>query len=346
MLLCSFFVFLSNTRRISLKRHLLRILSLLFVMMLTIVACGSPSAPSNTKSGTGSTTQSLTFTDATHTTVTLSKRPTRIACLVSLCEDILAQLGLPPVAVNDTFGQDPHFFGTQAKSFMTIGGTFFQPNVEDIAKANPDLVIGLANVDENLRPALQPIAPLYIMNPASYNDSIYYLKDIGRLTGRSTQANQAAQRFLHKLAAYQAKSPKNKSALLLYGSDVNFNIFTAASLPASVLSQVTSYPWPAPGPGAPAASDHEPGAMPYSLEKILAVNPDVLFIASVGTAQPLSKQLAGNPVWSHLKAVQNHQVYEVNPSYYIFGRGTASLALALDDAMNKIYPNVFPTPLT
>jgi ABC-type Fe3+-hydroxamate transport system substrate-binding protein len=44
--------------------------------------------------------------------------------------------------------------------------------------------------------------------------------------------------------------------------------------------------------------------------------------------------------------VQNHQVYEVNPSYYIFGRGTASLALALDDAMNKIYPNVFPTPLT
>ncbi len=328
------------------KRYLLHIFPLLLVIMLASAACGGSSASSNSKSATPATTASLTFTDATHTTVTLSKRPTRIACLVSLCEDILAQLGLPPVAVNDTFGQDPHFFGARAKSFMSIGGTFFQPDVEDIAKANPDLVIGLANVDENLRSALQPIAPLYIMNPVSYNDSIFYLKDIGRLTGRSAQANQAAQRFLHKLAAYQAESPGNASTLLLYGSDVNFNIFTAASLPGSVLAQVTSYPWPAPGSGAPAANDHEPGAEAYSLEKILAVNPDTLFIASVGAPQPLSKQLASNPVWSHLKAVQNHRVYEVNPSYYIFGRGTESLSLALDDAMNKLYPNVFPTPLT
>jgi iron complex transport system substrate-binding protein len=329
-----------------LKQHLLRVYLLLLVTMLAIAACGSPSAPASSRNGSGSTATTLTFTDATHTTVTLSKRPARIVCLVSLCEDMLAQLGLSPVAVNDTFGQDPHFFGPRAKSFMTIGGTFFQPDVEDIARANPDLVIGLANVDDSLRSALQPIAPLYIMNPASYKDSIIYLKDIGRQTGRSAQADQAAQRFLHKLAAYRAKSPGNKSALLLYGSDVNFNIFTAASLPGSVLSQVTDYPWPAPGPGAPAASDHEPGAIPYSLEKILAVNPDVLFIASVGAAQPLSKQLASSPVWSRLKAVQTHQVYEVNPAYYIFGRGTESLSLALDDAMHKLYPDVFPTPLT
>ena len=192
-------------------------------------------------------------------------------------------------------------------------------------------------------------APLYIMNPISYNDSIKYLKDIGRLTGRSNQANSAAQAFLHKLAAYRAKSPKSKSLLLMYGSDVNFNIFTAGSLPGGLLAQVTPYPWPAPGPGAPAASDHEPGAIPYSLEKILATDPDVLFIASLTFApgaQPLSKQLASNPVWSNLKAVKNHQVFEVNPSFYIFGRGTRSLSLALDDAMNRLYPDVFPTPLT
>ena len=47
----------------------------------------------------------------------------------------------------------------------------------------------------------------------------------------------------------------------------------------------------------------------------------------------LSKQLASNPVWSNLKAVKNKQVYEVNPSFYIFGRGTRSLSLALDDAI-------------
>jgi iron complex transport system substrate-binding protein len=323
-----------------------RFLIVLFVL-LAFVSCGSQGSSSTTNKGTK--TDNLTFTDATNTTVTLSKPPTRIACLVSLCEDILAEIGLQPVAVNDTFGQDPHFFGAKAKSFITIGGSFFSPNVEDIAKANPDLVIGLANVDENLRAALQPIAPLYIMNPTSYTDSIHYLQDIGRLTGRSKQADSAVQAFQQKLATYEAKSPKNKSALLLYGSDVNFNIFTAGSLPGGLLARVTSYPWPAPGPGAPAASDHEPGAMPYSLERILAVNPDVLFIATVGAspgAPSLEQQLASNPVWSNLKAVKNNQVYAINPNYYIFGRGTRSLGLALDDAMHKLYPDVFPTPLT
>ncbi len=325
--------------------RLFRIIAILCIMV-GLAACGG--SPSNTGSSQATGTSNLTFTDATHTTVTLSKQPTRIACLVSLCEDILAAIGLAPVAVNDKLGQDPAFFGNKAKSFSVIGGAFFSPNVEDIAKATPDLVIGLANVHENLRDALKPIAPLYIMNPTSFNASLAYLKDIGRLTGRSERANKAAQNFLNKLAAYKAKSPMNKSLLLIYGSDVNFNIFTTASLPGSMLSQVTSYPWPAPGAGTTPASDHEPGAIAYSLEKILATDPDVIFVASLTAAsgtQSLSAQLQSNPVWSHLKAVKNNQVYEVNPSYYIFGRGTISLGLALGDAMTKLYPAVFPQPL-
>ena len=324
----------------------LRIIAILLILTV-FAACGS--SPTNTGNHQTTNANNLTFTDATHTTVTLSKQPTRIACLVGICEDILAALRLDPVAVNDTLGQDPAFFGNKAKSFPVIGGAFFNPNVEDIAKATPDLVIGLANVHDTLRDALKPVAPLYIMNPTSYNDSLFYLKDIGRLTGRSDAANKATQKFLNNLAAYKAKSPKTKSLLLIYGSDVNFNIFTAASLPGGLLAQVTKYPWPAPGPGTTPANDHEPGAIAYSLEKILATDPDVLFIASLTFApgaKPLSVQLKSNPVWGHLKAVKTNQVYEVNPSYYIFGRGTISLGLALGDAMTRLYPNVFPEPLS
>ena len=317
-----------------------RVLAILLVMAF-FVACGGP--PSTTD--TDRTTNNLTFTDATNTTITLPKQPGRIVCLVGICEDILATLKLDPVAVNDTLGQNPAFFGEKAKSFAVIGGAFFSPNVEDIAKANPDLVIGLANVHENLRDALKPIAPLYIMNPTSYMDSIRYLKDIGRLTGRSDIANQATQKFLDKLAAYKARSPKNKTALLMYGSDVNFNIFTAQSLSGGLLAQVTNYPWTA-GSGAAPAGDHEPGAISYSLEKVLARDPDVLLVGSLNSAQPLSKQLASNPVWSNLKAVKTNQVYEVPSDIYIFGRGTISLGLALDDAMKKLYPDVFPHPLS
>lgn len=325
-------------------RFRFRIVAVLLAVTVLAACGGTGDTPTSTPS-----TANLTYTDATHTTVTLPKRPTRIACLVGLCEDILASLDIQPVAVNDTLGQDPHFFGDAAKGFQQIGGQFFSPNIEDIAKATPDLVIGLAGVHDQLRDALKPIAPLYIMNPITYNDSIMYLKDIGRLAGHGAQADRAAQAFSHKLAAYAAKSPKTRSTLLMYGSDVSFNIFTQGSLFGGVLAQVTSYPWQAPGAGAAPASDHEPGAEAFTLERILAQNPDSLLIASftfAPGAQPLSKQLAANPVWSQLKAVKTGEVFEVNAQYYIFGRGTISLGLALDDAMMKLYPDVFPQPLS
>lgn len=309
----------------------------------------APSAAASPPATTGATPASggLTFTDATGTTQTLPKPATRIVCLVGLCEDILASLGLQPVAVNDTYGQDPHLWGDQAKSFTKIGGSFPAPNIEDIAKATPDLIIGVANAHEQLRSALQPIAPLYIMNPATYQDSIKDLEDIGRLTGHTAQATAAAKKFTDELSDYKAKSPNTVSTVLIYGAAPNFNVFTEGSLTPSVLAQVTPYAIPAPSGVAAGGSDREPGAIPGSLEQLLNVNPDTILIASFGTAtgaKSLSQQLASDPVWSQLKAVKDNRVYEVNPNYYVFGRGTIALGLALQDAMSKLYPGTFGTP--
>lgn len=89
----------------------------LLLMLAGLAACGGA-----TTSSSENHSASLTFTDATHTTVTLPKPPARFACLVGICEDILASLGIDPVAVNDTLGQNAAFFGARAKSFQIIGG--------------------------------------------------------------------------------------------------------------------------------------------------------------------------------------------------------------------------------
>ncbi|HEX5502593.1 MAG TPA: ABC transporter substrate-binding protein [Thermomicrobiales bacterium] len=315
----------------------------------TSAASAATSGPAGASASPGASPAggNLTFTDATGTTAMLPHPAARIVCLVGLCEDILASLGLPPVAVNDTYGQDPHLFGDQAKGFTKIGGSFPAPTIEDIAKATPDLVIGIANAHEQLRAALQPIAPLYIMNPATYQDSIDDLMDVGRLTGRTAQATAAAKKFTDELNAYKAKSPHNVSTVLIYGAAPNFSVFTQGSLTPSLLAQVTPYAIPAPAAGAPAASDHEPGAIPGSLEQLLTIDPDTILIASFAFApgaKTISQQLAADPVWSQLKAVKNHRVYEVNANYYVFGRGTIALGLALQDAMAKLYPGTFATP--
>lgn len=319
------------------RRFVLILLVLLIAAPLAATLAAAQATPGATPAG-----GSLTVSDATGTTLTLQHPAKRVVCLVAQCEDILASLGLQPVAVNDTYGQDSHLWGDQAKRFGKIGGSFQAPSIEDIAKMTPDLVIGIANADEQLRPAMKPIAPLYLTNPATYQDALTDLQHIGQLTGRTDQATAAAQKFTDLLSAYKAKSPHNVSTVLIYGAAPNFSVFTQGSLTPSVLSQIATYPIPAPA-NAPNASDHEPGAIPGSLEQLLQVDPDTLLIASFGNSK-ISEQLAAQPVWKELKAVKNHRVYEVNPSYYVFGRGTISLGLALQDAMSKLYPGTVATP--
>jgi len=301
----------------------------------------------DTVATSGTSANSLSFTDATGTQVTLPKAPERIACVTEICVDILWQLGLNPVAVTATgLASLPEFYGERATTFGVIGGSFFEPSLEDITTAKADLVIGLGGVHEGLRDGLQPIAPLYIMNPRTYTESITYLRDIGRLTGRTAEADTAAQTFLDRLSAYKTESPKNKTALIMFGGDVNFGIDTAGALVGSMLSEVTSYPWAAPPPG---TEGHESGGIQFSLEQVLKQDPDVLFVETYGFGptppKPLSEQLAANPLWGELTAVKNNQVHEVSFTIWGTGRGLRSLGLVLDEAMPKLYPDVFPQPL-
>jgi iron complex transport system substrate-binding protein len=285
----------------------------------------------------------LSFTDWTGTTRTLSKRPQRFVCLTGFCEDALFQLGLEPVAVNDMLYKGPQFWGPN-KTIPAIGGSFGAPNLEDVAKMQPDIVIGFQNI-AGQREAIEKIAPLFIINPARFEDTINNLRIVARLTDRAYQGEQAIKKFYAKLNAYRAKSPNNRVPLLLFGNSTNFSIFTQPSMPGSILTAATYYPWPA--EGGPLAPDREPGSLQYSLERILEKDPDVLLVITQGSGAggKLSEILAKNPVWGLLKAVKSGKVYEVSFQNYVTGRGLVSLGLALDDAMMKIYPETFTKPL-
>ena len=150
-------------------------------------AATTQTAPTQTPVAMASPTTmppAVSLTDSTGENLSFETRPVRVACLTEICPDIMAELGLEPVAVNDPLSTDPRFFGARANEFRVIGGSFFEPSLEDIAAAEPDLVIGLAGVHDGLRDALRPIAPLYIVNPLTYQDSIQYLKEVGAAMGR------------------------------------------------------------------------------------------------------------------------------------------------------------------
>ncbi|MER7490992.1 ABC transporter substrate-binding protein [Streptomyces sp. NPDC126497] len=299
-----------------------------------LVGCGSSSGePADDKAEPAARTEvtvepikaATELTDTNGVRISLEKEPERIVCLFALCDDILTELGIVPAATNSALLAHPAFLGEEkAKEVDIIPGGFIAPEVEAILSHKPDLVIGLGDTHGKLAPALKGATTFWAMQPETWQDSVGYLRDTAALTGRTAQGEKAERAFRTKLAAAE-KTPSDRTALIIYGSDENFGVATPeGDVAASLFPKIAEYPWKSRG---------VEGS--YSLEEILARDVDVLFVEtlSFGDAEgELSEKLAGNPLWGKIPAVRNGDVHEVDSEVWAKGRGTRSLGIVLDEA--------------
>jgi iron complex transport system substrate-binding protein len=249
---------------------------------------------------------------------------------------------MKPVAANDALHKHPAYWGPTESAIAPIGGSFFEPSLEDIARARPDIVIGLAGVHDGLRAGLKNIAPLFIVNPVGVDGMLKHVAEIGRIVGKSKEAEAASQAFTKRLDDYARKVTAKQSVLVVFGSDVNIGVETLCTPIVDALSQLATY-----------AFEFERcvhGEFPsFSLEQLLRINPDVIFVETFGFGptppQPVSEQLADNAIWKQLSAVKNRQVHEVDFAVWATSRGIRGATVVLDEAMPKVYPDVFPKPL-
>ncbi|MFC7968974.1 ABC transporter substrate-binding protein [Streptomyces cinereoruber] len=301
-----------------------------------LVGCGSPSGePAGDKAGSAPRTEgpvtvepiraTTGLTDVNGFEIALKKRPERIVCLFALCDDILTELGIVPTATNSGLLAHPGFLGKEkAGKVAVVPGGFIAPEVEAILSHKPDLVIGLGDTHGKLAPALKGVTAFWPMQPETWEDSVGYLRDTAALTGRTAEGEKAEKAFRTKLAEAR-RTPSDKTALVVYGSDENFGVATPeGDVAASLFPGIADYPWKSRG---------VEGS--YSLEEILVQDVDVLFVEtmSFGDADgKLSEKLAKNPLWSKIPAVRNGDVHEVDPEVWAKGRGTRSLGIVLDEA--------------
>lgn len=303
---------------------------------------GPASTAAATISGTTSAAGSdLTLPNKDGSTVTLTKKPERIVCLFSSCVDNLAELGITPVGVDKIDGlvvTYPHFFGDKGKNIRVLSGNGYDVNIEDIASLKPDLVVGFAGPMDGLRASLKDIAPLWLVYPQSYQEALDVFRAMGRVTGRGGQAETAIANFQAKLAAYKAKSPKDKAFMVGIYDGKTFYPYVQGSILCGLLGEVANCPWKA-------EQATGTGVVPYSTEQLLKADPEVLFIINFpGAPNKLTDSIKTDPVGKELKAVKNGQLYDASLWYQSYG--TRSLSFVLDDAMAKMYPQVFPAPLT
>src|SRR5690606_30099304 len=169
--------------------------------------------------------------------------------------------------------------------------------------------------------------PVWLTDSRSWEDSVGYLRAAAALTGRGEQQAEAEQAFYDKLAEAQAAAEEEGFAsvkpLVLYGSDGAFQVDSEGSIVGGLLDEVVDYDWEDRSTGG-----HQAGGSDYSIEEILAGDPDVIFVESFTFSEddaPLSEQLAEDPVWKRIGAVEAGRVHEVDLAPWATGRGTRSL---------------------
>ncbi|WP_232678089.1 ABC transporter substrate-binding protein [Nocardioides sp. R-C-SC26] len=282
----------------------------------------------------------VSVTDATGTEIALDEPATSVVCLDVTCLDTLRLLDLAPTASSQfAVVEDPNFFADEASAITSIGGTFFEPDLEGILAVQPDLVIGAASVHAEMRAALGDV-PMYLATISDETDAIENVETVATLVGRTEQAAEAIAGYRDVVAAYGPQA-RDTTVLSMYGGATDdIGIDAADSSIGATLADFTSYPWPT-------ASEADGGFLEINLEQILDVDPDWIWVLDFGfdpDAPALVEQLADEPVWESLTAVQQGHV-EVTPSWWGGTGGLLTRQLVLDTVLPTVYPEEFSAPL-
>lgn len=169
-------------------KHLYQLLMLSLAVVLVLAACGNDSkTASQNKSGdTVSIKHALGTTD-------VPKHPKRIVTLYQGATDVAVALGVEPVGAVESWKQQPKYDYLKDKLKNTkIVGQEPAPNLEEISKLKPDLIIASKVRNEKVYDQLSKIAPTVS------HETVYKFKDTTELMGKALGKEKEAQDLLKK----------------------------------------------------------------------------------------------------------------------------------------------------
>jgi iron complex transport system substrate-binding protein len=235
--------------------------------------------------------------------VTIRERPTRIVSLSpSATQDLYAVgAGTQVVAVDSYSSYPPQAPRTSLSPYT--------PNVEAIAKYNPDLVI-VAEDSDNVVAQLARLDIPVLVEPAAANlDGAYAeIGQIGAATGHAVAAAGVVAGLRRQVAAIVASVPKPRVPLSVY-LELDQTFYSASS--HTFIGQVLALL------GLHNIADKASGAAAYpqlSEEYILASDPDLIVLADTVCCGQSEKTVAARPGWDTITAVKSGAVLAVNDS--------------------------------
>ncbi|WP_129668495.1 ABC transporter substrate-binding protein [Phytoactinopolyspora endophytica] len=301
------------------RAHLTRIA--IAASATVLVACSSGGSDSSGSSETTSseTTQASTReVDHSRGVSDVAEKPERVVVLEPVQLDTAVALDVVPVGTTVLSEETgvPEYLGEDAADIETVG-TVPEPNIEQIASLQPDLIIGTETRHSTLYDQLSDIAPTVFM--ASQADP---WPDNVRLVGEALNRSDEAETVLDE---YQRRCDEiaegfdiaGSTAQLIRPRDGILTLYGPTSFAGSTL-ECTGFTTP--------EHDWEDISVDVSPERVLDATADLVLVTAVDPDDPNAIPEA---VASNEESFPNLHV--VDQSFWITGVGPLGGQTVLDD---------------
>jgi iron complex transport system substrate-binding protein len=301
-----------------------------------------------TTAPTASPSEASTFpmtVDAGYGAITLDAMPTSVFAWGYQPVDELAVLGYEPAGFVTRVEEVPGYLDTTWPNAVALGEP---PSLEQVVALEPDLIIS-DNSNDNT--AIEDVgAPILKIRANDYMQAFDELILIGGILGLEDVAQQYTDEFKAELADTQSKiaAEPEVSVMIVYpGVEPGIlGMWLDSSFIGTLIADLgTNYALKLDelgdtdleGDNANRATSF--GLVQLGLEKIVQVNPDVLFVLG---DEAFVTSLGENPAWATLGAVANDRVFVFDRDLWSRDRGPAAARLIIEQAREALYPDVFP----
>ena len=90
--------------------------------------------------------------------------------------------------------------------------------------------------------------------------------------------------------------------------------------------------------------EKNPDAAPYSMETLVAQNPEILFVTSMGNLKEIQagmdEMMQSNPAWQSVEAVRENRIYYLPQELFLLSPGI-HYPEAVETMAKCVYPKVF-----
>ena len=288
-------------------------LALFTATSLLLTACGAPAAE-NPQTGSAY----ATVTDDNGRTVTFDKKPERIVVTSASFLDPLYAVGGSVVGRPDSKSKIP-----DAAKGVTSIGRVYQIDTEKIISLTPDLVILNKGMNEKLVETLAAnnIRTL-VLDMKSYEDVKREIGIFAALTGEKDKGEELVRKMDADIEAVRTSIPQEKKRVaIIHSTGQGLSVQLDGSIAGNIANILG---WENTAAGMPAL-DKNPDAAPYSMETLVAQNPDIIFVTSMGEEAEIRASMeamfAESPAWQSVGAIRDGRVYYLPQELFLFSPG-------------------------